>query len=145
MLIPSLQRGGKTYLSVQNLTNTYKERQFRCVDETDKTASFFLSRCYFNSTAFCFPFFNPLQPSHSVLSFDFRVEGNRYVSDGAHQCSARVVKLSAADRLTEMFPLSITRVRGRKIRNERHKEREREEKKIWHQSIKREQSKRGWF
>ena len=53
------------------------------------------------------------------------------MSDGTHQCSACVVKLSAADRLTDMVNPSITstergRVRGRKIHCERRAERERE-------------------
>lgn len=44
----------------------------------------------------------------SVSSLGFMVEGNRYVSDGTHQCSACVVKLSAADRLTDVVSPSIT-------------------------------------
>lgn len=47
--------------------------------------------------------YNPL----TALSFDFRVEGNHYVSDGIHQCSACAVKLSAVDRLTDTFKCSI--------------------------------------
>lgn len=91
------------------------------------TRPLFLLNCVY------FRFFNPLQPSHSVLSFDFSVEGNRYVSDGTHQCSACVVKLSAADRLTDMVNPSITttergRVRGRKIHSERRAERERNQR-----------------
>ena len=100
-----------------------KRRLYSFIDETEIKLTFLklffsrwlckpckplvlLSCLYFRS-------FSPLQPSHFILSFDFHMEGNRYLSDGTHQCSAYAVKLSVADRLTDTVNPSITTTESR--------------------------------
>lgn len=78
--------------------------------------------------------FNPLQPSHSIfllIVLCVGVRACRSVSDGTHQCSARVVKLSLPDRLTDMAKPSISDA-GRAALKEGSAEREgrREEKQV---------------
>lgn len=141
--ISAAQRGKST----SEFKTLWKSRKFYTASyETEIKLALFSSHCMspldtgllFLLNCLYFRFFNPLRPL-TLVSFDFSVEGNRYVSDGTHQCCAWVVKLSASDRLTDVVNTSITTTeRAEGLEGERyrakdmHREREKNEGKQVH-------------
>lgn len=67
------------------------------------------------------------------------------MSDGTHQCSACVVKLSAADRLTDMVNPSITTSGGQGEQGERKEDTERKRRAKREREEKRNEGETGAF